>query len=120
MKCFFLRMERVRKDVKAAQNKKWRVKRTEIWQAEKPKREHFFPVMCNSAGKSSASVQLRTNQILERDNQIYSSSPCYSRKSNGKVIRNAPHRAFTRWVFGGQIADTSEQQSCTLKPGSAH
>jgi len=40
MKCFFLRMEQVRRD---AENKKWRVKRTEIWQAEKPKREHFFP-----------------------------------------------------------------------------
>lgn len=42
MLVFFLRMEQVRRDVKAAQNREWRVKQAEIWQAEKPKREHFF------------------------------------------------------------------------------
>lgn len=68
----------------------------------------LFPVMCNSAGKFCASIQWRTNQILERDNQIYSSSPCYSRKSNVKVISNALHPAFSIWVAGaweGQVAN---------------
>lgn len=41
MKCLFSQNS-ARRDVKAAQLKEWRVKQTEIWQAEKSKREHFF------------------------------------------------------------------------------